>query len=172
MRLLQIKGFPDYAVSECGNVFKIKNGNTKKLRLGKNSNGYRVAILRRFGKPVKYMVHRLVAEAFIPKPQGKDIVNHKDGNKQNNHFANLEWCTVSENMQHAVDNGLWEASERHKESAAKIAKSKRKVTYMQALKMRELYDNDIKTIEELAKLYGISRYVAHNIVHRKSYIEP
>ena len=57
-------------------------------------------------KPKDYLVHRLVAEAFIPNPENKRTINHIDGNPQNNKIGNLEWATHSENNNHAFDNGL------------------------------------------------------------------
>ncbi|CAG8616854.1 808_t:CDS:1 [Diversispora eburnea] len=55
----------------------------------------------------KYMVHHLVALTFCLKEQGKDYVNHIDGNPTNNKASNLEWCTQKENMQHAIHLELW-----------------------------------------------------------------
>jgi hypothetical protein len=56
--------------------------------------------------PKAELVHRLVAKAFIRNPEGKKTVNHKDGNKQNNHYLNLEWATHSDNERHAWRLGL------------------------------------------------------------------
>lgn len=63
--------------------------------------GYIYASIKLGNKFYMRAVHRLVAEAFIEKPQSKNEVNHIDGNKQNNNASNLEWCTRSENMLHA-----------------------------------------------------------------------
>ena len=58
------------------------------------------------GKEATQLVHRLVAIAFIPNPEEKGFVNHKDGNRLNNHVSNLEWNTYTENTNHAFDNDL------------------------------------------------------------------
>ncbi|MCG1009249.1 HNH endonuclease [Salinicoccus sp. ID82-1] len=53
-----------------------------------------------------HLVHRLVADAFIPRTRGKDSINHIDGNPRNNHVSNLEWCDYKHNNNHAFDTGL------------------------------------------------------------------
>lgn len=67
--------------------------------------GYRVVWLRKGeSKSKKMFVHRLVAECFLENPEKKNIVNHKDLDKEHNHLINLEWATESENTQHYYDN--------------------------------------------------------------------
>ena len=72
------------------------------LQARQNSNGYLIVTLD--GKQLS--VHRLVALHFLPNPYNYSQVNHKDGNKLNNHYSNLEWCTAKQNMQHAFGTGL------------------------------------------------------------------
>ncbi len=64
---------------------------------------YQFLLLHNCGKTQNKYVHRMVAEAFIPNPHNKKTVNHKDGNKHNNHVDNLEWATQSENAYHAFE---------------------------------------------------------------------
>lgn len=93
-----------YTVDIFGNVLRKKDG--KEMKQSKNQFGYMNVSLTKDKKQRQHKVHRLIAEAFIPNPSGKKQVNHIDGNKANNVVWNLEWCTPSENIQHAVVIGL------------------------------------------------------------------
>lgn len=75
----------------------------KEVQHHDNGRGYRVISLFRDGVQFQTTVHRLVATAFIPNPEGLPEVNHIDGDKSNNCVTNLEWVTKSENAQHAVE---------------------------------------------------------------------
>mgnify|MGYP003860008341 CR=1 FL=1 len=73
-----------------------------KLNLNNKKSYHRVNL----GRDNTFLVHRLVAQTFIPNPENKPCINHLDGNKNNNHINNLEWCTYYENNQHAYRLGL------------------------------------------------------------------
>lgn len=112
-------GFEDiYEVSNKGKVRSSKNKTTHSelhgvrkwkqriLRLKTDKNGYKRVCLYKNKKPHDFLVHRLVAMAFIPAVEGKNYINHIDGNPSNNYVENLEWCNHRENLIHAFDNRL------------------------------------------------------------------
>lgn len=105
----KIRGYEEYYhISDDGLVRSVKTrpGTHGGLLKQTNLKGYRrvdVCIGQR--KSTK-LVHRLVAEHFIPNPNNLPYVNHIDGNKANNHMINLEWCSHQENMNHAWRTGL------------------------------------------------------------------
>ena len=93
-----------YKVTNDGNVFSIKSNKFLSKQVQSNGRYHTVSICKD-GKPKTVRVHRLVAEAFIPNPEGKPQVNHIDCDTFNNDAINLEWVTISENMQHGYDRG-------------------------------------------------------------------
>ena len=92
-----------YLISNFGRVLSLC-GRTKLLR-GGSTGGYHYVGLYRDKRIQQAYVHRLVAEYFVPNPDGKPEVNHIDGDKDNNRSDNLEWVTSSENTIHAYRNG-------------------------------------------------------------------
>ena len=93
-----------YLVSDSGVVV---NRRGRVLKPGINPRtGYAQFVWRKNGKAVMRYLHRLVAATFLENPHSAPIVNHKDGNKLNNHVSNLEWVSYSENATHAYKTGL------------------------------------------------------------------
>lgn len=90
----------NYEVNEYGEVRNAETGHIKAQRI--NKYGYPTVHLIRNGKTERATVHRLVAEAFIPKEEGKNCVNHKDEDKTNNYFGNLEWCDIRYNNRYGT----------------------------------------------------------------------
>lgn len=84
----------------------LPNEKSKVLKSRVDRAGYKTVRLSKNGKTRTYLLHRLIAQLFIPNELDKPHVNHKNGNKINNWYKNLEWVTHSENVQHAFDTGL------------------------------------------------------------------
>ena len=95
-----IEGHSNYKVSNMGRVLNVKSG--KFLHPYCNGKGYLYVRLNE----KQYRLHVLVATAFLPKTQGKNVVNHKHGVKTDCRASQLEWCSQSENVKHAWDTGL------------------------------------------------------------------
>lgn len=94
-----INGFQGiYKISNYGRVKSFRNGKESILKLDENNCGYYRVSLYKNHKRYRFLVHRLVAEHFIPNPENLPIVNHKDETTYNNHVSNLEWLTCSDNQ--------------------------------------------------------------------------
>lgn len=97
-----IPGFDGYFVTKDGKVFSNMRGKLKQLYVGRTRDGYPIVYLyfsKNYKKTVR--VHRLVAITFLPNPQNKSQVNHKNGIKTDNRVENLEWMTNLENTRHS-----------------------------------------------------------------------
>jgi len=96
----KVKSLERTYMRSCGKKYAVKG---KELTPFISNCGYVRIAMRKDGKPKKYSVHRLVAEAFLPREIGRNFVNHLDKNKLNNHYSNLEWVSMIENACHRND---------------------------------------------------------------------
>lgn len=95
-----IPEYENYILFEDGRVLNTKNNNV--VATQPNSRGYLTVNLWKHNKMKKFMVHRLLAQLFIPNPNEYPCVNHIDQDKQNNTLSNLEWCTYKYNSNHSL----------------------------------------------------------------------
>ena len=96
----------EYQVSNYGNVRHITNKKIHYYLLHKDSGGYLQVMINRNGKTKAYLVHRLVAQTFIPNPNNYKEINHKDENKTNNRVDNLEWCDRKYNNNYSLSKAV------------------------------------------------------------------
>ncbi|MBP5789218.1 MAG: HNH endonuclease [Neisseriaceae bacterium] len=110
-RAFKIKDFPEYYVTDSGDVYSRNDngfnnnpqGRIKKLKQAVSDRGYKYVRLYKNGVQVGKRVHRLVAETFVENPDKKPEVNHKNGIRWDNRAENLEWMTHIENQRHSWD---------------------------------------------------------------------
>lgn len=154
-----ITDFPQYSVSNKGEV--VNNETNKILSPWKNSHGYLQVSLYKNGKKYNKQIHRLVAEAFIPNPDNKPTVNHSDkkGTKTDNRVSNLEWATMSEQMNHVHSNKLSSnIGETHVNSKIKNTD------------IKNIFDRrkNGETLKDIAKSYKVTRQaIAYTLKIRK-----
>lgn len=103
-----IPGFENYLINKDGEVYSKPTKKIRKINkeLFKKYNSYYSLGLRNKGREFKLRIHRLVALTYIPNPENKLTVNHKDGNIYNNNVDNLEWSTQQEQSEHVIENNL------------------------------------------------------------------
>lgn len=101
-----VSGFPKYEVSNMGNVRNIQTGRIRKPQLNRDGYMYMHLIFDNV-KTKNLKVHRIVADTFLPKIEGKSFVDHIDGIKTNNKLSNLRWCSFQENIDFAWASGAY-----------------------------------------------------------------
>lgn len=148
-----------YKVSNLGNVAKIhpKTGELILKKLSKR-DGYLTTGLTKGGKTKSYLVHRLVAVAFLENESVKPYVNHIDGNRANNNVNNLEWVTPEENTYHAIRTGLMDLAAMRRRFLA--SEEKRKAGYAAAMRRRGYVWNGQRYIKAAGWDVGNRKYVA------------
>lgn len=143
---------PYYYITKSGEVISRTRKNEIKLKPNKTTNGYlKVVLMGSDGSRITVNVHRLVAMAFLENSNEGYVVNHKDGNKENNSVENLEWVSPKENIVHSWQNGLanTKSIEREKSNLASI-------TEEQAMKVVELLSTNLYTDKEISCMTGLS----------------
>lgn len=137
-----------------------RTGALLKIILGRG--GYHQVTLRKDGKQNNYLVHRLIATTFIPNPDNKPTVNHKNSVRTDNSLQNLEWATYSENNKHAYLNGRNPSRFGEDHPGAKLTED-------EVRQIRRLYMPRKITMKTLAGTFGVTPSVIHAIIERRTW---
>src|SRR5574343_747201 len=150
-----------FLISENGEILSKRTNKLLKTQI--NDNGYVAFSTRiggRTGKSFCFRVHRLVAETWIENPENKPEVNHKDGDKLNNHSSNLEWATRVENANHAYNTGLVIQKKGYESPLSKFSEED----------IKEIRENKNKlSCRKLSKIYGVHYRTISLILQNKIY---
>jgi len=164
-----MKPYPDnpkYAVTEDGRVFRIAGGPGTKGPVPYeivpyvSVHGYHWIGLRYDGVLVRKSVSRLVAETYLPNPEGKAHVAHNDGSRLNNHVSNLRWATPSENEADKIQHGTTPCGIKH---------PKHKLTDAAVRELRRLTAETSLSQRALAAQFGVSRNAVRLAVKGRSW---
>lgn len=157
----QIPNHPDYLISEYGDIFSKKSGEIKRKARIRQNNGYFYSSLYNNGKVKGCRIHRLVLMAFDRVPKPHEVCRHLDGNKINNHISNLKWGTSKENtydMHHVHKTAKPSKGEGHYRC---------KLSNKQVQEIRDLWNTDEFTQQNLADKYNVDPSVISRIVNKK-----
>lgn len=153
-QFINVKGFENYEVSNLG---RVRNKKTKRFLKAMSGTGdYLFVQLRKDGGFKNYRIHRLVGELFIKRPfdRRKNVVDHKDGNRQNNVESNLEWITQKENVKRAIERGTF----------GKLNREKVKM-------IRHLLKTDSRTVGELAEIFNVTTRTIYHVKNGETWSE-
>ena len=162
----RLKKYPLYRIYEDGTIIKDKSNtqrnDCKVLKHTMSKKGYHIVyIYDNNMKGSSQRVHRLVGFAFLDGfSDTNNIINHIDGNKNNNHFNNLEWCSIIDNNKHAIEELGVKRYGSHNGSS--------KLKEEQVLEIRKKAKNG-ETSTEVAKCYNINRCTVNRIISRKTW---
>lgn len=145
---------------EVSNTGLIRRVNIRLLKSEISNTGYSRTTVFLGNKKWKHIsIHRAVAQTFIPNPDHKPFVNHKNGIRNDNRLENLEWVTTKENSQHAVDTGLYPIG---------IRNGKAKLTEAQVRTIRNMYQEGI-SVNSLAKKYRMDESTLFDLVKYRTW---
>lgn len=157
MDMKDITGYEGlYKISEDGYVFSVRRN--KIMKPSVDGWKYRQIYLSKSGITTRFSLHRLIAKYFIPNPENKPNINHIDGDKGNNCISNLEWCTQSENIRHAFDNGLCKGLKG-------IDHPKNKLSELDVIEIRRISNLGLKQ-SIIANIFNVNQGTIYGIVNR------
>lgn len=153
-----------YEVSTCGRVRRVKSGNhthAGRVLSPRNKSGYHLFTISKNSKPRTFKASRLVAASFLPNPENKATVNHRNGIKNDDRVGNLEWATVAENTQHAYDTDLAHGRKGEKHHNSKLTEPQ--VRTIKALLTRGYHWKD------LGDMYSVSPMTIRDINYGRTW---
>ena len=148
-----------YWIDENGHIY---NRHGRCLKGCPDKDGYLRVLLYNKKKRKLCGIHRLVALHFIENPDNLPTVNHKNGDKNDNNYTNLEWMTSADNIKHGHQTGLFDING--------VDNGQSKLTEKQVLEIREKYIPKTRgLVPSLAEKYGVNESIIYGIVKRKTW---